>query len=162
MSAEIFHIPCLDVNIYLAWDAVFHHQMRQDWKTEKRVENTTRRRSGVFLTNQRCFIWWWNIVSQCLILLLKHWKWLYKKKSRMQKWAVFHLISKHSLNINFLCIFFLTYQWVWEYNRNCDIFCILPGITVRSVAIQWWETNSSSSATCLGIEFTLLMRRSKR
>ena len=24
----------------------------------------------------------------------------------MQKWAVFHLISKHSLNINFLCFFY--------------------------------------------------------
>ena len=32
--------------IYQAWDAVFHQQMKQ--YTEKRVENTTR--SGVFLT----------------------------------------------------------------------------------------------------------------
>ena len=41
-------------------------------------------------------------------------KWFYKEKLRMQKWAVFHLISKHSLNINFLCIIFLNYSWVWE------------------------------------------------
>ena len=25
------------------------------------------------------------------------------------KWAVFHLISKHPLNINSLCIFFMNY-----------------------------------------------------
>ena len=37
-------------------------------------------------------------------------KWLQKEKLRMQKWAVFHLISKHSLNINFLCIFFMNYE----------------------------------------------------
>ena len=41
-------------------------------------------------------------------------KWFYQEKLRMQKWAVFHLISKHSLNINFLCIFFMNYWWVWE------------------------------------------------
>ena len=41
-------------------------------------------------------------------------KWFQKKKLRMQKWAVFHLISKHSLNINFLSIFFMNYCWVWE------------------------------------------------
>ena len=34
------------------------------------------------------------------------------QKLRMQKWTVFHLISKHSLNINFLCIFFMNYWWV--------------------------------------------------
>ena len=41
-------------------------------------------------------------------------KWFQKKKLRMQKWAVFHLISRHSLNINFLCIFFMNYYWVWD------------------------------------------------
>ena len=79
----------------------------KDWEDDLKI-----RRAGAaeyFWRTSRCFIWWWNIVSQCLILLLKHWKWFYKEKSRMQKWAVFHLISKHSLNINFLCIFFLTY-----------------------------------------------------
>ena len=25
----------------------------------------------------------------------------------MQKWPVFHVISKHSLNINFFCVFFM-------------------------------------------------------
>ena len=39
-------------------------------------------------------------------------KGFYQKKLRMQKWTVFHLISKHSLNINFLCIFFMNYWWV--------------------------------------------------
>ena len=32
----------------------------------------------------------------------------------MQKWPVFHLISKRSLKIYFFCIFFINYQWVWE------------------------------------------------
>ena len=31
----------------------------------------------------------------------------------MQKWAVFHLISKHSLNINFLCFFL----WIIKINK---------------------------------------------
>ena len=32
------------------------------------------------------------------------------------KWAVFHLISKHSLNFNFPCIFLMNnYQWVWKF-----------------------------------------------
>ena len=39
-----------------------------------------------------------------------------------KKWAVFHLISKHSLNIKVLCIFFMNY-----YLRNNDdiITCVL-------------------------------------
>ena len=44
-------------------------------------------------------------------------KWFYQEKLRMQIWAVLHLISKHSLNINFLRIFlwiidkFEKYKW---------------------------------------------------
>ena len=34
-------------------------------------------------------------------------KWFYQEKLRMQKWAVFHLILKHSLTINFLCIWII-------------------------------------------------------
>ena len=34
----------------------------------------------------------------------------------MQKWAVFCLISKYSLNIDFLCILFMNCEWVWEVN----------------------------------------------
>ena len=67
------------------------------WNTGKIVENTTH--SGVFLTN-----------FEALHLVMKHCvecfsfidissltKWFYHEKSRMQKWAAFHLISKHSL-----------------------------------------------------------------
>ena len=39
----------------------------------------------------------------------------------MQKWVVFHLISKHSLNIYFLCIFFYCSEWVWEVWYNLSI-----------------------------------------
>ena len=39
-------------------------------------------------------------------------KGFYQEKLRMQKWTVFHVISKYSLNINFLCIFFMNYGWV--------------------------------------------------
>ena len=30
------------------------------------------------------------------------------------KMSIFYLISKHSLNINFLSVFFMYYCWVWE------------------------------------------------
>ena len=39
-----------------------------------------------------------------------------------KKWAVFHLISKHSLNINFLCIFFMNYD---EFEKNFYIVHIV-------------------------------------
>ena len=53
--------------------------------------------------------------SLCRILdITSQAKWFNKEKLRMQKWAVFYLISKHSLNSNFLCIFFMNYWWVWE------------------------------------------------
>ena len=41
-------------------------------------------------------------------------QWFYQKR------AVFHLISKHSLNINFLCISFMNYWWVWEVWSRCE------------------------------------------
>ena len=42
------------------------------------------------------------------------------EKLRIQKRAVFHLISKHLLNINFLCILLINYQWIWEWNKYSD------------------------------------------
>ena len=53
----------------------------------------------------------------CVECLIK--QWFYQKKLRMQKWAVFHLISKHLLNIDSLCIFFMNYWWVWEVWSRC-------------------------------------------
>ena len=91
--------------IYQAWEAVFSSP--DAWNTEKRVESTMR--SGVFSTNFKVFHLVMKHRVECLILHLKQ-----NDFRRMQKWAVLHLISKHSLNINFLCIFFVNYWWVWE------------------------------------------------
>ena len=91
-----------------------------DETLKKRVENMTCR--GVFLMNLRCFIWW----TLCWMLdITSPTKWrLKKEKLRMQKWGVFHLISKHSLNNYFLCIFFINYWWVWEDpNMHDQIAC---------------------------------------
>ena len=53
----------------------------------------------------------------CVECLIK--QWFYQKKLRMQKWAVFYLISKHLLNIDSLCTFFMNYWWVWEVWSRC-------------------------------------------
>ena len=53
-------------------------------------------------------------------------KWFEKEKLRIKKWAAFHLISEHSLNINFLCIFFTNYWWVWE------------GFLFDKIDVIWW------------------------
>ena len=51
-----------------------------------------------------------NDEAMCRMLdITSQTKWFYKEKLRMQKWAVFQMISKHSSNINFLCIFFMNY-----------------------------------------------------
>ena len=46
--------------------------------------------------------------------------------------SIFHLISKHSLNINFLCIFLMNYWWVWEVWNRCKwtvrVFFVRNGI----------------------------------
>ena len=44
-----------------------------------------------------------------MLEITSHTKLSYQEKLRMQKRAVIHLISKHSLNFNFLCIFFMNY-----------------------------------------------------
>ena len=51
---------------------------------------------------------------------------------------------------------------MWIVTLLHVVVVFLSGINVPSVRIQWWETNLSSSATCLGIEFTLLMYSSRR
>ena len=51
-----------------------------------------------------------NDEAMCRMLdITSQTKWFYKEKLRMQKWAVFQMISKHSSNINFLRIFFMNY-----------------------------------------------------
>ena len=70
-----------------------------------RRELKKRRAAEYFWRTSRCFIWWWNTVLD----ITSQTKSLLTEELRMQKWAVFHLISKHSLNINFLCIFLMNY-----------------------------------------------------
>ena len=88
--------------IYQVWDAVFHYQVKQ------------REESWKYDAQQSIFDEFWGVSSGdeslCQMLdITSQTKWFYKDKLRMQKWAVFFLISKHSLNINFLCIFFMIY-----------------------------------------------------
>jgi len=58
-----------------------------------------------FWRTSRCFIWWWNTVSNAWYYFSK--KIILEGEIKDIKWAVFHLISKHSLNFNFPCIFFM-------------------------------------------------------
>ena len=82
-----------------------------------RKELKIRRAAEYFWRTSRCFIWWWNDVSNAWYYFSN--KMTLEGEIKDAKIAVFHLISKHSLNINFLCISFMNYQWVWEV---CIIF----------------------------------------
>ena len=85
--------------IYQVWDPVFHHQMKhweESWKYDTQW--------SIFHE-----LWGASSVDETLCRMLDitpQTKWFYKEKLRIQKWAFFHLISKQSLNIYFLCIFF--------------------------------------------------------
>ena len=75
-----------------------------------RRELKIRRAAEYFWRRSRCFNWWWSTVSNA---------WYYSSNKRIlegevkdAKLSSLHLISKHSLNINFLCIFFMNYQWL--------------------------------------------------
>ena len=99
--------------IYQAWDAVFYHQMKHReplWSIFDKLWGHPEETLSKKL----------DITSQT--------KWFSREKLRMQKWTVFHLISKQWFNINFLCIFFMNYYWGWEcciinfllkYNSEC-------------------------------------------
>ena len=84
--------------IYQAWDAVFQDQMKH-WEESSSGDEILRRML--------------DITSQT--------KGFYLEKSGMQKRAVFHLFSKHLLNINFLCIFLMNYWWVWKVEIKLNI-----------------------------------------
>ena len=58
-------------------------------------------RSEVFLTNLQVFHLLMKYCVECLILLL-----IRTRNKDAKNSAVFDQISKHSLNINFLCIFY--------------------------------------------------------
>ena len=89
--------------------------LRRELKIKRAVASRT----------SRCSFWRWNTMSNAWYYFSK--KMIYQEKLRMQKWAVLHLISKHSLNMNFLSIFFMNYWWVWEvqmknFNQNNFLF----------------------------------------
>ena len=90
--------------IYFEWRDTYIERETQcfitRWNTEKRVGSTTR--SGVFLANFGEFLWWWNIVSNV-------WYCLSKKMILEEEIKDFTSISKHLLNSNFHCIFFMNY-----------------------------------------------------
>ena len=73
--------------------------------------------SGVFLTNFQVFHLVMKHCVKCLILLLNQ-NDFRRTKLRMKRLAVFHLISKHSSNINFLCIFL--YELLISLRRACN------------------------------------------
>ena len=73
-----------------------------------RRELKIRRCSGVFLTNFKVFHLVMKHCVECLILLLKQND--LEGEIKDAKMSSFHLISKHSLNINFLCIFLVNYE----------------------------------------------------
>ena len=96
---------------------------RSVWSPDKtpRRELKIRRPAEYFWRTSRCFIWWWNTVSNA---------WYYfsnkmalegeikdSKKSSFS--SDFQTLIKHLLK--FPCIFFLNYQWVWKVNDNTSI-----------------------------------------
>ena len=121
-------------------------------ETLRRELKIRRGDSGVFWRTSRCFIWWWNTVSNA---------WYYFSKKKMilegeikdaKKWAVFHLISKNSLNIIFFCIFFMNYWWVWE---------ILTKSWRLVIKCQWnalWLLPPSSVQLCVSLKFPAPVR----
>ena len=72
-----------------------------------RRELKMRRVAEYFWRTSRCFIWWWNTVSNAWYYFSN--KMILVGKIKDVKWTVFHLISKHVLHINFLCTFFMNY-----------------------------------------------------
>ena len=109
MLDGVFQLPDyrFSGNTDQAWDAVFHHQMKtpeESWiyDAQRSIFDELRGVSAGDETLCRML----DITSQT--------QWFWKKKLRIQKWGVCQPISKHSLNINFLCIFFISNWFLWE------------------------------------------------
>ena len=123
--------------IYQAWDAVFDHQMKhweESWKYDaQRLDELQGVASG---DETLCRML--DITSQT--------KWLYQEKLRMQKWAVLHLISKHSLNINFRRNF---YEFLISSTKT--ISCLMQG-RETGVGFVWslklTKSGASRKQTC--------------
>ena len=104
--------PCDTSNcssvIYQAREAVFHHQMKhweESWKYDARA-------AEYFWRTSRCFIWWWHTVSSGWYYFSN--KTMLEGEIKDSKMSSFSSDSKYSVNINFLCIFFMNYLLVWE------------------------------------------------
>ena len=82
-----------------------------------------------------------------------------KSNNRYSRWACLNNSVCRNFSHASPKIWLIT-MWIVTLLHVVVVF--LSGINVPSVRIQWWETNLSSSATCLGIEFTLLMYSSRR
>ena len=87
-----------------------------------RRELKIRHAAGYFWRTLRCFIWWLNTVSNAQYYFSN--KMIFEGEIKDAKMRSFHLISKHSSNINFLCIFsiinellmsFWMISHLWDY-----------------------------------------------
>ena len=95
---------------------------------KSRIENTTRAAECFWRTSRWLISWWntWYHFSNKMILEGQI------KDAKMS--SFFNLISKHSLNINFLCIFFTNYWRVWEslIQEHAHFFC------KNFILYRWW------------------------
>ena len=91
-----------------------------------RRELKIRHAAEYFWRTSRCFIWWWNTVSNAWYYVSNKMILEGKIKKSMQKWAVFHLISKLSLKT---FISFMNYKWDWESK------CLNVNVNVKSNSV---------------------------
>ena len=100
--------------------------------------------SGVFWWSTRCFIWWWNTVSNAWYYFSN--KMILEGEIKDAKMSSFSSDSQHSVNINFLCIFFindLSKHFFYNYVNK-------PGFSFYSTPvshhIKWTIWSSSCDA----------------
>ena len=138
--------PCDTSNcssvIYQARDAVFHHQMKhweESWKYDARA-------AEYFWRTSRCFICWWHTVSSGWYYFSN--KTMLEGEIKDSKMISFSSDSKYSVNINFLCIFFMNYLLVWEllllysYFTFSDLFliCLICGhLLIHYFCFKAWD-----------------------
>ena len=85
------------------------------------VDETLRRELKIrhaveyFWRTSRYFICWWNTVLNAWYYFLNK---VILEEIKDAKMSSFSPDFQHSLNINFLCIFFMNYQWDWRHKIN--------------------------------------------
>ena len=85
--------------MYQAWDVVFHHQMKhreESWKYDEQWSIFNKLRGVSSGDETLCRYYFSN-------------KMILEGEIKDAKLKSFHLIPKHSLYINFFCIFFMNY-----------------------------------------------------